>query len=126
LGVVPPRNRPGLGGRDRDAPHPAASQARARMGGVSSSGRIVLVLGDEELLVARAVEAAVAAARAADPGVEVHDHEATALSGGEVASLLSPSLFGGSRVLVVRGAQDARKDLAEALLGYAAHPQPDV
>ena len=33
------------------------------MGGVSSSGRIVLVLGDEELLVARAVEAAVAAVR---------------------------------------------------------------
>src|SRR5690554_956896 len=96
------------------------------MGGVSSSGRIVLVLGDEELLVARAVEAAVAAVRAADPGVEVHDHEAAALSGGEVASLLSPSLFGGSRVLVVRAAQDARKDLAEALLAYAAHPQPDV
>src|SRR5690606_6465462 len=117
------RHGPGAGGPPAA---PSASQARARMGGVSSSGRIVLVLGDEELLVARAVEAAVAAVRAADPGVEVHDHEAAALSGGEVASLLSPSLFGGSRVLVVRAAQDARKDLAEALLAYAAHPQPDV
>jgi DNA polymerase-3 subunit delta len=96
------------------------------MATVSGTDCIVLVLGDEELLVARAVAAAVVTARAADPDVEVREHDAAAVSGGEMASLLSPSLFGGSRVLVVRGGQDARRDLATALLSYAASPDPDV
>lgn len=87
---------------------------------------IVLVLGEEELLVARAVTDAVEAARAADPAAELREVEAGALSAGEIAELLSPSLFGGARVVVVRRAQDARKDLAAALLSYAANPSPDV
>jgi DNA polymerase III subunit delta len=90
------------------------------------SDRVVLVLGDEELLVARAVTAAIEAARAADPGVEVSDQEASVLTAGEISALLSPSLFGGARVLVVRGGQDARKDLAGALLAYAGDPVPDA
>ena len=40
--------------------------------------------------------------------------------------MLSPSLFGGRRVLVLRAAQDARKDLVAALLAYAKNPDPDV
>jgi DNA polymerase-3 subunit delta len=39
--------------------------------------------------------------------------------------LLSPSLFGGGRVLVVHDGQDARKDLVAALLDYARSPEPD-
>src|SRR4051812_7429632 len=73
---------------------------------------LLLVQGDEELVAARAVERAVAAARAADPGADVREYEAGALTAGEVAEMLSPSLFGGRRVLVVRSGQDARKDLA--------------
>jgi len=87
---------------------------------------VLLVLGDEELLVTRAIAGAVAAARAADPNVDVHDHEAGALTPGEIAELLSPSLFGGRRVLVVRSGQDARKDLVAELLAYAKHPDPEV
>ncbi|WP_412742579.1 DNA polymerase III subunit delta [Krasilnikovia sp. MM14-A1004] len=87
---------------------------------------LVLVLGDEELLSARAVTAAVDAARAVDPGADVREYEASALTAGEVAEMLSPSLFGGRRVLVVRGGQDARKDLVTALLAYAKNPDPDV
>jgi DNA polymerase-3 subunit delta len=90
------------------------------------SDRIVLVLGDEELLVARAVAAAVDAARTAHPDLEPHDQQAGDLSAGDVAALLSPSLFGGARALVVRDGQDARKDLTAALLSYAEHPDPDV
>jgi DNA polymerase-3 subunit delta len=93
------------------------------MGGVD---RVVLILGEEELLATRAVTDAVAAARATDPAVEVRDLEAAALSAGEVAELLSPSLFGGSRVIVVRRGQDARKDLVAALLAYAGSPDPEV
>ncbi|MEV6637109.1 DNA polymerase III subunit delta [Actinoplanes sp. NPDC051470] len=87
---------------------------------------LLLVQGDEELLAARAVEAAVASARAAEPGADVREYEAGQLTPGEVAEMLSPSLFGGRRVLVVRGGQDARKDLAVALLAYAKNPDPDV
>ncbi|WIM97724.1 DNA polymerase III subunit delta [Actinoplanes oblitus] len=87
---------------------------------------LLLVQGDEELLAARAVTAAVDAARAADPGADVREYEAGQLSPGEVAEMLSPSLFGGRRVLVLRGGQDARKELAAALLAYASNPDPDV
>lgn len=86
----------------------------------------MLVLGEEELLASRAVTGAVEAARAADPGVEVREFDAGDRSAGEVAELLSPSLFGGARVVVVRRGQDARKDLTAALLGYAADPDPEV
>jgi DNA polymerase-3 subunit delta len=90
------------------------------------AGAVRLVLGDEELLVARAVAEAVEAARVADPQVEVHQHDASALVPGELAETLSPSLFGGARVVVVRDGQDAKKDLVAALLAYARDPEPDV
>jgi DNA polymerase-3 subunit delta len=92
----------------------------------ASSVPLLLVQGDEELLAARAIAGAVEAARATDPGADVREYEAAALSAGEVAEMLSPSLFGGRRVLVLRGGQDARKDLAAALLAYARNPDPDV
>jgi DNA polymerase III subunit delta len=95
-------------------------------GGVPGADRTVLVLGEEELLVVRAVDEVVAAVKATDTQAEVRDQEAGGLSGGEVAALLSPSLFGGARVLVVRRGQDARKDLVSALLAYAADPDPEV
>lgn len=87
---------------------------------------MLLVLGEEEYLANRAVTDAVAAARTADPAVEVRSYEAGELSAGEVSELLSPSLFGGRRVVVVRRGQDTRKDLTAALLSYAAAPDPEV
>ncbi|KXK63517.1 MULTISPECIES: DNA polymerase III subunit delta [Micromonospora] len=97
------------------------------MGGVTASpAPILLVLGDEELLATRAVSEAVATARAADPDVDVREYQAGVLTVGEIAEMLSPSLFGGRRLLVLRSGQDARKDLAAALLAYAKNPDPDV
>lgn len=87
---------------------------------------VVLIVGDEELLVARAIAETVDATRAADPGADIRQHDASALNPGEVAEMLSPSLFGGRRLLVVNAAQDARKDLAAALLSYATNPDPDI
>lgn len=87
---------------------------------------VLLVLGDEELLVSRAVTDTIERTRAADPHVDVREYEAGALSAGEVAEMLSPSLFGGRRLLVVRSGQDARKDLVTALLAYAKSPDPEV
>lgn len=87
---------------------------------------VLLVLGDEELLAARAVADTTAAARSADPNADVREYEAGSLTPGEIAEMLSPSLFGGRRVLILRAAQDARKDLVAALLAYAKNPDPDV
>ncbi|NBE84586.1 DNA polymerase III subunit delta [Micromonospora rubida] len=98
------------------------------MGGVTAAdlAPILLVLGDEELLATRAVAETVARARDVDPEVDVREYQAGALTVGEIAEMLSPSLFGGRRVLVLRSGQDARKDLAAALLAYAKNPDPDV
>jgi DNA polymerase-3 subunit delta len=95
-----------------------------------------LIIGDEELLVERAVEAAVAEARGAEARgteargaeseVEVREYGGGELVVGELAEMLSPSLFGGRRVLVIRGSQDAKKDVTAALLDYASDPDPEV
>jgi DNA polymerase III subunit delta len=87
---------------------------------------LLLVSGDEELLAARAIAGAVDAARAADPGADVREYDAGDVTAGELAELLSPSLFGGRRVLVIRNGHDARKDLVTALLAYAKNPDPEV
>ncbi|PWU53712.1 DNA polymerase III subunit delta [Micromonospora globispora] len=93
---------------------------------VASLPPILLVLGDEELLATRAVTEAIAKARSVDPDVDVREYQAGALTVGEIAEMLSPSLFGGRRVLVLRAGQDARKDLVTALVAYAKNPDPDV
>ncbi|WP_431907245.1 DNA polymerase III subunit delta [Micromonospora carbonacea] len=98
------------------------------MGGVTAPdlAPILLVLGDEELLATRAVTEAVTRVRAVDAGVDVREYQAGTLTVGEIAEMLSPSLFGGRRVLVLRSGQDARKDLVAALLAYAKNPDPEV
>ena len=97
------------------------------MGGVTTAPpELCLVIGDEELLTTRAVAEVTASARAADPEAEVREFTADALLPGELAEILSPSLFGGQRVLVVRNGQDAKKDLVAALLSYARAPDPEV
>jgi len=90
------------------------------------SRAVCLVLGDDELLVSRAVAEAAAAARDADPEAEVREYQAADTVPGELAGMLSPSLFGGRRVLIVRDGQDAKKDLVAALIQYAKDPDPDV
>jgi DNA polymerase III subunit delta len=92
----------------------------------SDSSALWLISGDEELLVARAVEAIVATARDIDPETEVREVEAATAVLGELAEMFSPSLFGGGRVVVIRSGQDAKKDLVAALMNYARDPEPDV
>jgi DNA polymerase-3 subunit delta len=81
-----------------------------------------LLVGDEELLVARAVGAVTAAARADDPEAEIRDTDVSSVHPAELDELLGPSLFGGRRVVIVRSGQDANKELAAALLVHAADP----
>lgn len=79
-----------------------------------------LVHGEEEFLVARAVAGIIAAARAADAEAEIHDLAASEIAPGGLAQLMSPSLFGGLRVVVARDAEDVGKDFSAALLAQAA------
>ena len=87
---------------------------------------VVLVVGDEPLLVERAVARTVAAARALEPAVEQRTAEVTGLTPAAFSDLVAPSLFAEPRVVVLTGTQDAAKEIATALLQYAADPVPDV
>ncbi|MQA95878.1 MAG: DNA polymerase III subunit delta [Streptosporangiales bacterium] len=109
------------------------------MAATRRSARVTLapvnvVVGDEELLVDRAVRALINVAGetnpgAADPaieGAEVHDLAAGRLTPGDLIELTSPSLFSVRRVVVIRSAQDLGKDLAAEITAYAANPAEDV
>lgn len=87
---------------------------------------LTLVVGDEELLVSRAVSAVVRAARKADPDVDVRDVTAAELERGDLDDMLSPSLFGERRVLVVRAAQDLPKEIAAELQACVTPPPDDA
>lgn len=91
-----------------------------------SDADLLLVVGDEEFLAARAVAEAVAAVRAQEPGCDVREMPAGSIEPGELAELLSPSLFGERRVLVVRQAQDANAALSAALSAYLKDPTPGI
>ncbi len=97
----------------------------ARMGGVNSEPvspmPLHLILGEEELLVERAVQAVVDAARRSDPQTEVRRIRATDLVPGELDELVSPSLFAQGRVLIVGAAHEVGKDIADAVLDHARH-----
>ena len=84
-----------------------------------------LILGDEELLVERAVGEILRAARvsAGTDDVPVDYLRAGEVSTNELAELLSPSLFADERVLVLEDADEAGKDAA-ALIASAASDLP--
>ncbi|MGE2817734.1 DNA polymerase III subunit delta [Mycobacterium heidelbergense] len=85
-----------------------------------------LVLGDEELLVERAVADVLRSARqraGTDPGandVPVSRMRAGDVSTYELAELLSPSLFADERIVVLEAAGDAGKDAAAMIAAAAA------
>jgi DNA polymerase-3 subunit delta len=87
---------------------------------------LTLVTGPEALLRDRAVAAAVAAVRVADPEAEVHDLSAVGLEPGRVTGLASPSLFGGTSVIVVRDVADAAEAITDELKTVLADPGDDV
>jgi DNA polymerase-3 subunit delta len=77
---------------------------------------VTLIVGDETVLVDRALEDTVSALRGADPTVEVINVEAEGVTAGELAVLLSPSLFGDRQIIVIRGVQDIAADDGKALV----------
>jgi DNA polymerase-3 subunit delta len=85
-----------------------------------------LVLGEEELLVERAVRAAFDGARLADAGAELTRKRVADLTPPELAELVSPSLFAEGRVIVLDGAHEAGQEIAAAITAYAKAPADSV
>lgn len=85
-----------------------------------------LVLGDEELLVERAVAAILRSVRerAGSDDVSVSRVRAGDVDAYELAELLSPSLFADERVVVLEAAGDAGKDAANVIAATAADIPP--
>jgi DNA polymerase-3 subunit delta len=84
------------------------------------------VVGEEELLRARAVSAVRAAIREAHPDSEEHELAAGGLPIGSLADVLAPSLFGGHRLIVVTGVHEAAGALVDSLISYTKDPDPDL
>ena len=85
-----------------------------------------LVLGEEELLIERAVRETLAAARAMDSTAELTRVRVSDLTAPELAELVSPSLFSEGRVIVLESAQDISQELADAVAAYLKDPADGV
>ena len=81
-----------------------------------------LILGDEELLVERAIGRVMRAARGAAGTHDVPENRLRAgeVSTNELAELLSPSLFADERVVVLESAAEAGKEAVELIASAAA------
>lgn len=85
---------------------------------------LTLIVGDEELLVSRAVRDVTRTARELDPDADLRDLAAADLSG--LTDLMTPSLFGELRIAIVRGVADLAEELREGLLSLATSGQEGV
>jgi DNA polymerase-3 subunit delta len=83
---------------------------------------LTLVVGDEELLVSRAIGAVLRLARELPEDVDVRTLEAAEVSPGDLTEILSPSLFAEQRVLVLRSVQDLVDGAAAELREIVADP----
>ncbi|HUQ57951.1 MAG TPA: DNA polymerase III subunit delta [Lentzea sp.] len=93
---------------------------------MSAPESLHLVIGEEELLVERAVRAALEAAREVDPTADLTRVPVTDLTPPELAELVSPSLFAEGRVIVLQNAQDITKEVADTVMSYAKAPADGV
>jgi DNA polymerase III subunit delta len=115
----------------------SAQRAGSAAAQAGSPAAVTVIVGEEELLVERAVSAAVALATTAGdaaqadrgndgPGAGRQDVAAAGLTAGELSGLTAPSLFGGDCIVVIRSAQDAGKDVSAELVRLARSQAPDV
>lgn len=83
---------------------------------------VYLLAGDDELLLQRTLERLLADLRASDPDLDVEQVDADHASG--LPEVRTASLFGGTRVVVVRSAEKLRGRTAEEVLAYLQAPDP--
>ncbi len=83
---------------------------------MTSMPSYVLISGPEQLLAERALTSTLDAYRAEDPEIEVVQMQAATYQAGDLAVHASPSLFGGTKTLVVHDLDEASDDLLDDLL----------
>lgn len=89
-------------------------------------GPIVMVRGANSTIADRALAYLRASAMKAEPDLEVTEIWAGSYQAGRLAALVSPSLFGDSRLIQVNDVDAAGDDLLADLLDYFADPEPGV
>lgn len=72
---------------------------------------LVLIAGPEQILAERAASSTIALLRESDPQAEVVRLEAASYEAGQLQLHTSPSLFGGSKIVVVRDLDEGREEL---------------
>jgi DNA polymerase-3 subunit delta len=87
---------------------------------------LTLAVGQEDLLLERAVQQVVVAARAADADTDVRDLAPEALQPGTLAELTSPSLFAERKVVVVRNAHDLSAETVKDVKAYLDAPAEEI
>jgi DNA polymerase III subunit delta len=86
----------------------------------------VLICGPEEVLAERALAATLDALRARDPDLEVIKLYAEGYESGTLTMHASPSLFGGTKAIVVQDLEEAPDELQTDVLGYLAAPADEI
>lgn len=87
---------------------------------------VTVAVGQEELLLDRAVRDVVAAARTADPDTDVRDLAAGDLQPGTLAELTSPSLFAERKVVAVRDAHELPAETVKDVKAYLQDPAEEI
>jgi DNA polymerase III subunit delta len=87
---------------------------------------VVLLLGDDEFLAARAVEQVAAAARQVASDIDLHERAGADVGESELGEMLSPSLFGGRRLVTITSAQDLKAAVLDSVVALVRVPTDDV
>jgi DNA polymerase-3 subunit delta len=87
---------------------------------------VLLVVGAEGILADRAVSAVLTAAREADPETEVERMDAAGYLSGRLSVSTSPSLFGGGKVVILEGVEQANEALVIDVTAYLKNPATDA
>ncbi|HEX5565508.1 MAG TPA: DNA polymerase III subunit delta [Streptomyces sp.] len=87
---------------------------------------VTLAVGQEDLLLDRAVRQVITATRASDADTDVRELGPDELRPGTLAELTSPSLFAERKVVVVRNAQDLPADTVKDVKAYLAAPAEEI
>ncbi|MFL6239202.1 MAG: DNA polymerase III subunit delta [Actinomycetes bacterium] len=91
----------------------------------TGTAQLTLIVGDESVLVERAIEDALAGLRGDGPA-EVVTVDPETFGATDLSVLLSPSLFGDRQIVVIRGVQDLPADDAKRLVALLADVVPEV
>ncbi len=102
----------------------ATARSTARSWDGETPAPVMLVQGPESLLAERAVEQIIDAVRDRDPDVERADVEGSTYQSGMLSVLVSPSLFGEAKVVVIAGAESATDALIVDVIDHLPQADP--